>query len=213
MPSLEVLQFLRKGSLLYHDNYFSFGLLNFFLTDIPCDFTCVCLFFSRRPLEPLQKLEYPGKCAKKSVPARVSKQETVQRSFWVNCGEVHFLLYLKFLLCNFLELVFWPVILSSIQEGWPFQPALVFQKFIHLKASTDIISRVQFARTMSPLIYIREVSYLSNSICHISLKSPALIADIVQSNHRVSPKDHLFKIKVQFFLHCKINTCGQQSSL
>ena len=212
-PSFEVLQLLRKRSLLYHDNNFSLGLLNFFLTNTPCDFICVCLFLFRKPLEPLQKLQYPGKCAKESVPARVSEQKKVQGSCWVNCGDVHFLLYFKFLFRNFLELVFWSVILTSMQEGMAFQPAFIFQKFMHLKATTNIISRVQFARTMSPLFCCCEISYLSNSICHISLESPALIVDIVQSNHRVSPKDHSLKRKVQFLSHCKINTCSQQSFL
>ena len=84
--------------------------------------------------------------------------------------------------------------------------SVLFQKFMHLKATTNIISRVQFSRTMSPLICCSEISYLSNSICHISLKSSALIVDIVPSNHKVSPKDHSFKLKVQFLSLCKINT-------
>ena len=197
---------MRKCFLLYHDNNFTFGLLNFFLTNTPCDFICVCLFLFRKPLEPLQKLQYPGKCTKKIVTARVSEQKTFQGSCWVNCGDLHFLFYFKFLLRNFLELLFWPVILTSVQEGWALQPPFIFQKFMHLKATTNIISRVQFSRTMSPLICCSEISYLSNSICHISLKSSALIVDIVPSNHKVSPKDHSFKLKVQFLSLCKINT-------
>ena len=102
---------------------------------------------------------------------------------------VHFLLYLKFLFRNFLELGFWTVILTSTKEGWAFQSALIFERFIHLKASTNFISRVQFARTMSPLFCI-EVSCLSNWICQISLKSPALIVNIVQSNQRVTSREH-----------------------
>ena len=54
-PSFEILYFLRKDALLYQLDNFSFRFLNFFVTDMPCDLACVCLFFllSWGPLDPL----------------------------------------------------------------------------------------------------------------------------------------------------------------
>ena len=72
-----------------------------------------------------------------------SGQKAVQRSCWVNYGHVHFLLYLKLLYCDVLKLGFCVVVLTTIQEWWASQPVLILKKFIHSKASTEIISGVQ----------------------------------------------------------------------
>ena len=125
-----------------------------------------------------------GNCTKKSDPTRESGQKTIQGCCRDNCGQIHFLLYLKLLYCHLLILVVQPLVLRSPQEGWAFQPMLILQKFIHLKASIDIcISGVQLAQTMSPLFWGCEVPNLGNMICHIRLKSPVLVVDIVQSDH------------------------------
>lgn len=68
-----------------------------------------------------------------------SGQKAVQRSCWVNYGHVHFLLYLKLLYCDVLKLGFCVVVLTTIQEWWASQPVLILKKFIHSKASTEII--------------------------------------------------------------------------
>lgn len=52
-PSLEILYLLQKDALQYQLDNLSFRFLNFFMTDMPCDLACVCIFFllSWGPLE------------------------------------------------------------------------------------------------------------------------------------------------------------------